>query len=70
MPEELPRASKKFRAFLDGKEVAGGGWLTMTVSQREGALCTLGGKSVRIVEMVYDLTSGEIDEMHLEEVRE
>ena len=66
---EQPRASKKFRAFLDGKEVAGGR-LTMTVSQREGALCTLGGKPVRIVEMVYDLTSGLIDEIHLEEVRE
>ena len=69
MPDEQLRASKKFRAFLNGKEIAGGR-LTMTVSQTEGALCTLGGKPVRIVEMVYDLISGQIDEIHLEEVRE
>ena len=69
MPDEQPRVSKNFRAFLDGKEIAGGR-LTMTVSQREGALCTLGGKAVRIVQMVYNLTSGQIDEIHLEEVRE
>ena len=69
MPHEQPRVSKNFRAFLDGEQVSGGK-LTMTVSQREGALCTLCGKPVRIVKMVYDLTSGAVDEIHLEEVRE
>ena len=33
-------------------------------------LCTLNGKSVKIIEMVYDLTSGEVDEIHVEQVRE
>ena len=69
MPDEKSRVSKNFRAFLDGKEIAEGK-LTMTVSHREGALCTLGGKAVMITEMVYDLASGEIVEIHLEEVRE
>ena len=33
-------------------------------------LCTLGGKAMTILEVVYDVASGEIDEIYLEEVRE
>ena len=69
MPDEQPRASNKVRAFLDGEEVLEGK-LTTTFSPRDGTLCTLDGKAVRILEVVYDEASGEIDEMHLEEVRE
>ena len=65
MPDEQPRASEKFCVFLDGKEVVGN--LT-TDGLSDGTLCTLDGKPVRISEVVYDLTSGEIDEIHLEEV--
>ena len=68
MPGERPRASEKFRVFLDGKEVVGG--MLTTDGLSDGTLCTLDGKPVRISEVVYDLTSGEIDEIHLEEVQE
>ena len=66
MPDEEHRVSEKFRAFLD-KEVAGG---RLTMILRDGTLCTLDGKPVRVVEVMYDLSSGEIDEMHLEKVQE
>ena len=69
MPDERLRTSEKFRAFLDGEEVAKGD-LTVTVSPRDGMFCTLDGKAVRILEVVYDQASGEIDEIRLEEVRE
>ena len=69
MPDEQPRASKNFRAFLEGEHVPEGS-LTIVSSPRDGMLCTLGGKVVKILEVVYDESSGEIDEMHLEEVRE
>ena len=68
MPEQQPRASENFRVFLDGKEVVGG--MLTTAGLREGTSCALDGKPVRISEVVYDLTSGQIDEMHLEGVRE
>ena len=64
-----PRASEKFRAFLDGEKVPKGN-LTITVSPRDGMLCTMNGKVVKPLKVVYDKTSGEIDEIHLEEVRE
>ena len=66
MRDEQPRASEKFRLFLDGKEVVGG--RLTTAGLREGTLCALDGKPVRISEVVYDLASCEIDEIHLEEV--
>ena len=69
MPDEQPRASKNFRAFLHGERVSRGS-LTISVCPRDGMLCTLGGKVVKILEVVYDEASGEIDEIHLEEVRE
>ena len=69
MPDEQPRASKNFRAFLDGERVPRGS-LTITASPRDGMLCTLDGKVVKPVAVVYNEDSGEIDEMHLEEVRE
>ena len=69
MPDEQPRASEKFRAFLDGEQIPEGN-LTIVSSPRDGMLCTLGGKVVKILEVMYDEASGEIDEMHLEEVRE
>ena len=68
MPDEQPRASEKFRAFLDGEEFVSGGELTITTGPREGRLCTLDGKVVKILKVVYDQTSGEIDEIHLEKV--
>ena len=69
MPDEQPRASKKFRAFLDGEHVLKGN-LTITVDPRDGILCTLDGKVVKPVKVVYNQFSGEIDEIYLEEVRE
>ena len=75
MPDEQLRASKKFRAsknfrtFLDGEKVARGS-LTISVCPRDGMLCTLGGKVVNILAVLYNETSGEIDEIYLEEVRE
>ena len=67
MPDEQPRASEKFRVFLDRKEVVG---VLETDDLSDGTLCTLDGRPVKIIEVVYDLTSGEIDEIYLEEVRE
>ena len=75
MPDEQSRTSKKFhasekfRAFLHGERVTEGD-LTITITPRDGLLCTLGGKVVSILAVLYDQSSGEIDEMHLEEVRE
>ena len=42
--------------------------LCITDGLSEGTLCTLNGKPVRISEALYDLTSGEIDDVLLEEV--
>ena len=69
MPDEQPRASKNYRVLLDGEQIPEGN-LNIVSSPRDGMLCTLGGKVVKIREVVYDESSGEIDEMHLEEVRE
>ena len=69
MPDEKSRVSKNCRVFLDG-ERASEGSLTLTVGPTDGMLCTLDGRPVKIIEVVYDLTSGEVDEIHLEEVRE
>ena len=66
MPDEQPRP---FRVFIDGKPISLGD-LTITASPRDGMFCTLDGKAVRILELMYDEASGEIDEIHLEEVRE
>ena len=33
-------------------------------------LCTLDGRVMKLLEVVYDEASGEIDEIYLEEVRE
>ena len=68
MPDEQPRPSEKFRVFLDGDLIPKGD-LTITFSERVGMFCTLDGKAVRILEVVCDVSSGEIDEMHLEEVQ-
>ena len=50
MPDKQPRASEKFRAFLDG-EVS---WSTITITEgpRDGILCTLGGKVVKVLKVV------------------
>ena len=69
MPDEQPRASEKLRVFLDGEEVIEGD-LTITANPRDGMLCTLDGKVVRPGTVVCDETSGEVHEIHLEEVRE
>ncbi len=69
MPDEQPRASEKFRAFLDGELILGG-IINITVGPRDGLLCTVGGKVVKILKVVSDQSSGEIDEIYLEEVRE
>ena len=68
MPDEQPRASEK-RVFLDGERILGGD-LTITATPRDGTLCTLDGKPVKPVAVVYNEASGEINEIHLEEVRE
>ena len=67
MPEEQPRASEKFRAYLGG-ELIRGGLIAITVG--EGMVCTLDGRVVNILEMVHDPSSGEIDEIYLAEVQE
>ena len=64
-----PRPSKTFRAFLDGVQIPQGN-LTIVASPRDGVLCTLDGKVVKPVAVMYNETSGEIDEIYLEEVRE
>ena len=69
MPNEQPRASKNWRVFLDGERVTKR-MLTITVSPRDGMLCTLDGKVVKPVAVVRNEDSGEIDEIYLEEVRE
>jgi len=69
MPDEQPRASEKFRAFLDGELILGG-IIKITAGPRDGMLCTVGGKVVKILKGVSDQSSGEIDEIYLEEVRE
>ena len=70
MPDEQPRVSEKFRVFLDGEEIVSGGELTITDALRDGMLCALDGKLVKLLAVVYDQSSGEIDEIHVEEVRE
>ncbi len=67
MPDEQPRVFKKCRVFLGGKEVFG---VLETDDLSDGTLCTLDGRPVRISEALYDLTSGEVDEIHVEQVRE
>ncbi len=69
MPDEQPRASKNCRVFLEGERVTEGS-LTISVSPRDGMLCTLDGKVVKPVAVVHNEDSGEIDEIYLEEVRE
>ena len=54
--------------FLDGKPI--GGKLTITDSPRDGMLCTLDGKVVKLVTVVQDEDTGEIEEIHLEKVEE
>ncbi len=65
MPDEQPRASQKFRAFLDGEQIPEGN-LTIVSSPRDGMLCTLDGKVVKPVAVVHNEDSGEIYEIHLE----
>ena len=67
MPDEQISFSEKFRGFLDGKRILKGE-LTVTADPRDGVLFTLSGKVVKLVEVVFDEASGEIDEIHLEEV--
>ena len=69
MPDEKSRAPERFRIFLDGEEILEGD-LILTISPRDGMLCTLNGKMVRPVALVYDEASGEIGEIHLEDARE
>ena len=69
MPDEQPRTSKNCRVFLEGERVTEGS-LTISVSPRDGMLCTLDGKVVKPVKLVHNEDSGEIDEIYLEEVRE
>ena len=67
--DEQPRAPGKFRVFLDGDWIPQGD-LTITFSPRIGMFCTLYGQAVRILEVVYDEPSGEIDEIYLEKALE
>ncbi len=53
----------------NGEQIPKGN-LTITASPRDGILCTLDGKVVKPVKVAYNQASGEIDEIHLEEVRE
>ena len=69
MPDNEHRASEKFRVFLDGEEIVSGGELTITDSLRDGMLCALDGKLVKLIEVVYD-PAGEIDEMYLEKMED
>ncbi len=64
MPDEQPRVSEKLRVFLEGKPIWGK--LTITDSPRDGMLFTLDGKVVKLVTVVYNNSSGEIDEIYLE----
>ncbi len=66
MPDEQFRASEKVRVFLDG-ELIRGGLIIITINPREGVLCTLGGKVMKILEVVYDPSSGEADKVYLAE---
>lgn len=68
MPDEQPRISEKLRAYLNGK--VSWGKLTITDSPRDGMLCTLDGEVVKLVAVVCDDSSGEIDEIYLERVEE
>ena len=63
------RASEKFRVFMDGKRVPRGE-LTLTAFPWDGALCSLDDQVVRVLEIIYQEFSGEVDEIHLEQVRE
>ena len=65
MPDEEPRASEKLRVFLNGEEFRGG-IVTITVGP-DGMLCTADGKVVKILEMVHDPSSGEINQLYLAE---
>ena len=69
MPDEQPSPSEKFHVFLDGDWIPKGD-LTITFGPRVGMFCTLDGQDVRIVEILCDESSGEIDEIYLEEVEE
>ena len=69
MPDEQIKVSEKFRCFLDGRRILRGE-VTITVDPRDGVLFTLSGKVVKLLEVVYDEASGEIDKIYLEEVRE
>ncbi len=69
MPDDEHQPLREFRIFLDGEEILEGD-LILTISPRDGMLCTLNGKMMRPVALVYDEASGEIGEVHLEEVRE
>ena len=68
MPDEQPRVSEKLRIFIDGEP--SWGKLTVTDSPRDGMLCTVDGKVMKFVAVVYNDSSGEIDEIYLEEVEE
>ncbi len=69
MTDEQPRPSEKFRVFLDGDWIPKGD-LTITFGPRVGMFCTLDGQAVRISEVVGDVPSGEIEEIHLEKAEE
>ena len=45
-------------------------YIAYTFSPRIGMFCTLDGQAVRILEVVYDEASGEIDEIYLEKALE
>jgi hypothetical protein len=61
-------AKRSPRLYLDGEQVTGK--FTMSSDDREGTLCTLDGKVVRLLTLVMDESSGEIKEIHLAEVKE
>lgn len=69
MPDEQPRASEKFRVFLDGDWIPKGD-LTITFGPRVGMFCTLDGQDVRILEVLSDQSSGEVVEIYLEKMEE
>ena len=69
MTDEQPKDSEKFRVFLDGDWIPKGD-LTITFGPRVGMFCTLDGQDVKILEVLCDPSSGEIQEIHLDKAEE
>ena len=69
MTDEQPQPAERFRVFLDGDWIPKGD-LTIAFGPRVGMFCTLDGQDVKVSELICDLSSGEIQEIHLERASE